>query len=181
MKRNGDWLQTYKGRQFWPLDPKPEEVFLDDIAHALGNLCRFNGHCTRFYSVAEHCVHVSREVPHELALMGLLHDASEAYVADVPRPLKPFLKEYSRIEFGVECAIYERFGIKSKDILQGRVEVKRADNAMLAAEYKAAMTDPPREWNLPEPAAERDVYFWKPTWAAYWYIKRFEEICQATQ
>jgi hypothetical protein len=97
MGRKGDWIQTFTGKQFWPLDPRPDEVYIEDIAHALGNICRFNGHCLRFYSVAEHCFHVSHKVVPGLALMGLLHDAAEAYVCDVVRPVKPYLKEYKKI------------------------------------------------------------------------------------
>ena len=82
--RNGSWLQTYTGIQFWPLDPRPEEIDIQDIAHALSLLCRFNGHCQRFYSVAEHSVHVSTILAPEFGLWGLLHDAAEAYLSDIP-------------------------------------------------------------------------------------------------
>lgn len=68
--RRGDWIQTFTGRRFWPLDPRPEDVCIEDIAHALSLKCRFGGHCTRFYSVAEHSVHVSNYVPAEFALWG---------------------------------------------------------------------------------------------------------------
>ena len=79
-ERRGDWIQTYLGIQFWPLDPRPEEVMLFDIAHSLSNMCRFTGHCREFYSVAQHSVIVSQNVPREDAAWGLLHDASEAYM-----------------------------------------------------------------------------------------------------
>lgn len=98
VKRKGDWLLTFSGKAYWPLDPRAEEVCIDDIAHALAYQCRYGGHVKRFYSVAEHSVLVSQHVPAEYALVGLMHDATEAYVADVPRPLKPHLKEYSGIE-----------------------------------------------------------------------------------
>src|SRR5262245_47792896 len=96
--RLGDWMQTVGGTQFWPLDPRPHEFDINHIAHALGNMCRFNGHCRRFYSVAEHCVLVSRACSAANALWGLLHDMSEAYIADVIRPVKPHLSNYKSIE-----------------------------------------------------------------------------------
>src|ERR1039457_118422 len=82
------FIGTFSGLRFWPLDPNPEKILIDDIAHALAHQCRFGGHASRFYSVAEHSVHVSRLCPPEDALWGLLHDASEAYLVDLPRPLK---------------------------------------------------------------------------------------------
>ena len=66
--RKGDWMQTYTGRQFWPIDPRANEVHIEDIAHALSMMCRYNGHCRTFYSVAEHSVLVSQHVPPEHAL-----------------------------------------------------------------------------------------------------------------
>jgi hypothetical protein len=76
--RRGDWMQTFTGRRFWPLDPRGEDVLIEDIAHALSLLTRYGGHCTRFYSVAEHSVLLARAATPENALWLLLHDASEA-------------------------------------------------------------------------------------------------------
>lgn len=63
--RHGDWMQTYSGRKFWPVDPRPEEVFIEDIAHALSMICRFGGHSLVFYSVAQHSVLVARNLKRE--------------------------------------------------------------------------------------------------------------------
>ena len=59
MERRGDWMQTHSGLRFYPLDPRPEDIRIEDIAHALPMICRFNGHCSRFYSVAEHSLNVA--------------------------------------------------------------------------------------------------------------------------
>jgi hypothetical protein len=89
--RKGSWQQTFTGRQFWPCDPRPEDVCLEDIAHHLALMCRFGGACRVFYSVAEHSVRVAELVwdrtngDREAALAGLLHDASEAYLVDIPK------------------------------------------------------------------------------------------------
>ena len=89
------WIQTYTGRKFHPLRPRVAEVDVRDIAHALSLKCRFGGHCRVFYSVAEHSVRVSRVLEakgRELAVWGLMHDAGEAYLPDVGRPVKSFLR-----------------------------------------------------------------------------------------
>jgi len=122
--RLGQWMQTYSGRQFWPLDPQPHEVFIDDIAHALAHQCRYAGHCLRFYSVAEHSILLSRCVSEENKLWALLHDASEAYLSDVIRPIKPYLSGYKFREEKVMRAIAERFGLKGDE----PAEVKAADD-----------------------------------------------------
>ncbi len=97
-KRKGDWMQTCSGLKIWPMDPRPEEICLNDIAHALSMICRFSGHTKKFYSVAEHSVFVSHHVKSENAIYGLLHDSSEAYISDIIRPVKVFVPEYKKIE-----------------------------------------------------------------------------------
>ncbi|MBR9652087.1 hypothetical protein [Thalassovita aquimarina] len=119
------WIQTISGRKFPVGEPDPEQIDIEDIAHALSLLVRFNGHCTRFYSVAEHSVHVSHEVAPELALIGLLHDAAEAYLGDVPSPLKKQLSQFSEFEHKMELAIGECFGVDAS--LFSCKELKRAD------------------------------------------------------
>jgi len=114
--RMGDWMQTFGGRQFWPLDPRPEEIFLDDIAHALSLQCRYAGHCLEFYSTAQHSVLLARAVRDAGGTMNeqrwaLLHDAPEAYLVDVPRPLKGHLVGYREAEDRVMAAVAERFGL----------------------------------------------------------------------
>lgn len=115
LPRVGDWMQTWSARKFWPLDPRAEEVFIEDIAHSLSMQCRYAGHCRRFYSVAEHSVLMARWLlpihGPEIALWGLLHDASEAYLVDVPRPVKPSLVGYKEAEAKVMAAVCERFGL----------------------------------------------------------------------
>lgn len=73
----GDWMQTYTGRRFWPLDPVAGDIEIMDIAHALSNQCRYAGHTRFHYSVAQHSVQVSENVAPEHALWGLLHDAPD--------------------------------------------------------------------------------------------------------
>lgn len=104
-------ITTVSGRFYDLLLPEEYDYDVEEIAHALSNICRYTGHVNRFYSVAEHSVLVSRIVPVELALCGLLHDASEAFLGDVSSPLKKLLPEYKRIEENVEQSIARHFGI----------------------------------------------------------------------
>ena len=110
-ERNGDWMQTFTGRQFWPLDPRAAEISIEDVAHSLAMQCRYAGHALRFYSVAEHSVLVSRSLPEPFKLWGLLHDAAEAYVLDVIRPIKGSLAGYAEIEDRITFEVAKRFGL----------------------------------------------------------------------
>jgi hypothetical protein len=173
--RVGNWMQTFRGGQFWPLDMRPEDVFIEDIAHALSMICRYGGHCERFYSVAEHSVLVSRVVPAEYALLGLMHDATEAYVGDVIRPLKPALAGYKAIEDQVWLAIASRFGLPSG--LPN--EIKAADNAVLLAEQKVLMKDAPAPWCVGGEAAKVLVTGVAPKVAEREFLDRFAELIAA--
>lgn len=167
--RKGDWIQTFTGRMFWPLDPRPADVCIEDVSHALSLMCRFNGHCLGFYSVAEHSVLVSHTVPAKHALCGLLHDAAEAYVADVPRPLKRFLANYKEAESLVWASVAERFGLPEKM----PQEVKDADEAVLAAEVQQVMVPPPMKWYLRQAPADVRVSLLPPLEAERRFLERF--------
>ena len=144
--RKGDWLQTYKGVQFWPMDARPEEVDIGDIAHALAHQCRFGGHTNSFYSVAQHSVIVSNNVPNHLAVQGLLHDATEAYIVDVPTPIKKYLTNYKEIEHGLAKVIGRRFGVELADLSK---EVKSADARALWTEKRDLRGPTPAAWGVP--------------------------------
>lgn len=171
-KRIGDWMQTYTGRQFWPIDPRPEEIHIEDIAHALSMMCRYNGHCRTFYSVAEHSVLVSEHVPKEHALWALLHDASEAYIADIVRPAKRFIAGYHEAETRIMNAVCERFGLQPTM----PTEVKRVDNAILADESAALLGPVPSDWGLSEPPLGVDIIGFSPWDAETLFINRYHEI-----
>lgn len=147
--RVGDWAQTFSGRRYWPLDPRVDEIHIEDIAHSASMLCRFLGHCKRFYSVAEHSVYVSYFVPPEDALCALLHDATEPFLVDVPRPLKPYLTGYKALEDQWWLKVAERFGLPA----EMPQSVKEADIAVLLAERDQIMNPCEVAWDLPgEPA-----------------------------
>jgi 5'-nucleotidase len=180
--RAGHWMQTYLGGAYWPCDPRPEEVHIVDIAHHLSMLCRYTGACKGFYSVAEHSILVSYRVPQEHALTGLLHDATEAYVADVNRPVKhgPGMKGYRAIEMLNWLAIAEKFGLPKKM----PAAVERVDNEMLFHEQAALMQPAPEgmDWGmgLPQPAEVRpDLISCLPWWLAKQvFLRRYIELAR---
>lgn len=137
MTRTGDWIQTFTGKKFFPLDPRPEEVDIKDIAHALSQVCRFAGHTQSFYSVAQHSLIVATACPPEYRLWGLLHDASEAYIGDMTRPLKRSMFAagitfYKDAEARIMRAVCERFGLPPEE----PAAVKHADNRVLFTERR---------------------------------------------
>lgn len=104
------WIQTFTGRQFWPLNPRAEDVCIEDIAHALSMKCRYTGHCRQFYSVAQHSVIMT-----ELSLSphwALMHDAAEAYMPDVARPVKRLIPQLKDVEDGLLKVIAEAFSLE---------------------------------------------------------------------
>jgi 5'-deoxynucleotidase YfbR-like HD superfamily hydrolase len=170
--RIGDWMQTYSGRCFWPLDPRPEDVCIGDIAHSLALRCRYGGHCKRFYSVAEHSVLVSLHVPTDLALWGLLHDAAEAYSADVPRPLKRCIPEWKLLEARIMAAVCERFGLHPEE----PKFVKYIDMAITSDERDALMSPCERDWgDLPPPIGAAIVGL-HPEAAEAYFLNRFAAL-----
>jgi 5'-deoxynucleotidase YfbR-like HD superfamily hydrolase len=176
----GPYLQTVSGRWVNPFDPDPEQLDAGDIARALANLCRFGGHSRSFYSVAQHSVIVSRLVEErtgdaEDAFAALMHDASEAYLGDMPHPLKhrsPLGAAYKAAEDHLEHALRDRFRIKP-DV----PEIKRVDKALLAAERKAFSAE---RWRWPElegvePLAV-ELTAWPPDEAAKAFAERYAEL-----
>ena len=172
MKGRGDWIQTAMGRQFWPMDPRPNEVFIDDIAHALSMLCRFGGHALRFYSVAEHCVLLSRVAEPKDKLWALLHDASEAYLVDVPRPIKPFLYGYDAAESKIMRAVEERFNL----FFGMPDQVKRLDRAILTDERMQVMAPAPVPWSTDGAPLGVKLQFWTPEVARYEFLTAFYQL-----
>lgn len=128
-------IQTFTGVFFDPISPDPKLIRIEDIAHALSLQCRFSGHTSRHYSVAEHSLRVAWLCPEELRLEGLLHDASEAYLVDLPSPMKrsAYLQGYRDLEANVELAIAGKFNLRYTWI----EPIKHADNLMLWAEAEA--------------------------------------------
>ena len=173
--RHGDWIQTVTGKQFWPFDPRPEDIDIEDIAHALSMQCRFAGHCIRFYSVAEHSVLLSETLSRKRdALWALLHDASEAYLVDIPRPIKPYLFGYYEAEEALMKAIAIKFDLEDNipEI------VKQRDYQILFSEAEQNMSKPPASWTDYGKIEPLDVklQYWSPEEAKKKFLDRYYQL-----
>ena len=147
-----NYITTYTGLHFYPTEPNPDGLRMEDIAHALSLLCRGNGHTKTFFSVGQHCLHCAREAQargysRRVTLACLLHDASEAYLSDVPRPFKQSMPQYRVLENRLLDVIYTKFlGTPLTD--EEAALVKQIDNDMLYFDLRLLLNEPSNE---PEP------------------------------
>jgi 5'-deoxynucleotidase YfbR-like HD superfamily hydrolase len=185
--QDGGWIQTFTLRKVHPLRPKPEMIHLLDIAHALSMQCRYTGHIHSFYSVAQHCVLVSKLAERmtyartrsvlaalEAARSGLLHDASEAYLVDLARPVKhlPEMAAYRQAEATLQALIFRVFGLPDLE----PQAVKEADRILGATEARDFFPAVHPDWVwIAEPLAER-LEAVGPKEAEALFLRRFEEL-----
>lgn len=167
-------MQTASRCQFWPLSPNIEDIRIEDIAHALSNICRYGGHTRQFYSVAEHSCHVSDALPRDLALAGLLDDAAEAYIGDMIRPIKYSMPEYQEIDDCLSAMIRKKFGLPE----ERHPEVIRVDNAILADESEQVMGGQVADWKLTEKPLGIKIECMIPARAWLSFMDRFEKLTQ---
>ena len=169
----GPTILLLSGEYFDLAEPEACAFQVSDIAHALGNICRFTGHTQRFYSVAEHSVICSHMVPPEDAMAALMHDASEAFIGDVSTPLKSLLPDYKSVEHRVEQAVWSRLGLPPT--LPPSVKV--ADRRALAVEQRVCMGNGD-EWGNGEPSDEDCalIRFLSPEDARAAFLDRYHHI-----
>lgn len=145
-------VETFTGRYVDTRNPKPETICIEDIAHALSQVCRYGGHCRYHYSVAQHCVFVSERLKRQgqsprTQLAGLLHDGAEAYLGDIPRPMKSLLgKAYERLTFKMDRAIIVGLQLPFPVERFHSPEVKDADNWSLLVEAKHLLPSQGINW-----------------------------------
>lgn len=195
--RGDGFIQTASGHAFWPLDARPEEVLIEDVAHALAALPRYTGHARRPYAVGQHSVLVSYLLDPwgpQAALDGLLHDATEAYLNDISGPLKALdsYRHFRDSEDALALVIALRFDLRAPfDDALARL-VKRADSAMLWWEASSLMRRPdgtlPPWWDVWRPLAEgfpaaplgcREVDPWDFDATRSIFLSRFHELTEA--
>ena len=207
IKIDNRWIETFTGKSFFPLEPEPDKICIEDIAHSLSLLCRFNGHCNRFYSVAEHSVRVASLVnqfvgglyhpyqeiyktnrdykrDYNCEMYALLHDTSEAYISDIPRPIKSSLTNFKDIEKNIEKNIlqkYCRFKYNEEKydhfINECKPHITKADNILLATEARDLGMKLIDDWKLEEePLKEQIIPYIFPEEAEEDFIRKFNSI-----
>ena len=182
------WILTYTGKQFYPLDPDPDSICIEDIARGLSMICRFNGQTRCFYSVAEHSVLMSQQMDKPylpgypsgyLGLAGLLHDAAEAYVSDVARPIKPLIRGFD----GIERAILKVVAGKFKIPMSSFVMCGGYDLRMLATERRQIMHPGGPKWKSLRNVEPFNITLpcWLPHEAEYAFMEQFEMLTERRQ
>lgn len=183
--KHAAWIQTATNRHFSLAQPRAEDVCIYDIASALSKLCRFNGHCFEFYSVAQHSVHVAQLVDPPYKMDALCHDAGEAYYGDITRPQKLLYREITTQE--------NRFGRRiAFDVFTQRIDraiamalklsltmpdcIHHADNVMLATEARDLMGPPPEPWVTLPPPREKAIVPLEPRLAYHLFMGMYEEL-----
>lgn len=173
-KQRGPAMTTFTGTSFYIEDPSPSEVSIIDIAHALGHQARYTGHCL-FYSVAEHSVLVSHMVPEKDQLAGLLHDATEAYVADLSRPMKRALG-VGNSYFSLEAMVWDAIAMRFKIDWVLPESVKVADLAICGLEREVLHPRAPA-WDIPYPMPTHlKIEAYPPTNAPQKFLRRYAEL-----
>ena len=168
-----DWVQTYTGKKFSFRKLDVDNIDIVDIAHALSNICRFNGHCKKFYSVAEHSIYISKNCFDDLKLWGLLDDAAEAYIGDVVRPIKKYMFDYNNLEKSLMDLIVEKFNLFPKERPNEIVEI---DNRILVSERDQIMSYSPDDWGLNYKPIDIIIECWSPEIAEKKFLDRFYEL-----
>lgn len=177
-KHANTYIETYTGKKFDVFNPQPEDISIVDVAHALSMMCRYNGHCKYFFSVAEHSINVCDFVAKtsnnkKLLLWGLLHDATEAYLADITSPVKPYLSNYVELEQKIMGVICGKFGLQ----VGMPTVIHEADIEMLRAEAYQLMTSKGVNWKAnmesDTPIIEMKLKCYSPDEAKLFFLEKF--------
>jgi len=168
-------IETYTGKLIDPLNPHQDDIEIVDISHALSMNCRFNGHCSEFYSVAEHSVYVSKLVPPEIALKGLLHDAAEAYISDVCYPIKLRWPWFKEAEDALLEVIFDKFGLSNDfpeelEFIDRGISILEADRLGIDVNN---MVKPPG-WD--EREIDIKINVWSPIVAESMFLEHWQRL-----
>lgn len=175
---NDNWICTHSGIKVFLANPSPDIITLEDIAHGLSNLCRYNGQCKKFYCVGEHVTLVAQDVLCRtgnvmLAACALMHDSPEAYLGDVTGPLKEMLLVFKILESRFEAAIAKRFGLEYRF---DHAEIKRSDYEVFFTEKDHLFDYAYEVWGREGVAADVKIEGWSPETAKRRFLEMAEEL-----
>jgi hypothetical protein len=174
VKRDDLWLATTYVSKFHFLNPRPTEIIIEDIARSLSRLCRFGGHGERFYSVGEHsmwmkvCLDRKRATAKQ-RLAALLHDAEEAYLPDIPRPVKAMMPEAKKIYSALSQAILKKFEVDDAEW----AEIFELDDRACATEAEQLGLDLSDYWETPPEPLDITIMCWPPGYVEKHFLKTF--------
>lgn len=168
-------IVTYTGKEIDIFDIKPSDICIEDIAHSLSLQCRAMGHFDRFYSVAEHCYSLSLVVPTEMAMVALLHDASEAYITDIPTPIKDAIPELRIVEKQIQGVISEYFNLSS----DYNSLIKKWDREMFVRETQLLFTEFDSRYPRIKKIDEFKLVGYKPQDIERLYLARYNELLES--
>lgn len=173
----GYFMTTFTGRKVWPLQIKKDDIHILDIAHALANTCRYNGHTSPFYSVAEHCVLLARSKFPGMPKWKLMHDAAEAYIGDMVWRMKKLFPKFTELEAQIDRVIAERFDLPP---YEGEIkdQVKIGDKEMLWWEGNTLMLSTPGTYwtEMEKPKIKVEIRCWTPLIAEVEFISEFRRL-----
>lgn len=184
-----DWIETFTGKQFYPLEPDLRDVDIIDIAHSLSNMCRYTGHSNKYYSVAEHCILMcdfAGLAGHDILtqLIILLHDAHETYIGDISRPIKQSILQKSEFLYEqfkkyitqLDEVIFEALNIPQWAVEKNKDYVKFLDNTILAREKQILFPNSKNEWSLSAPPLDVNIWCHPPEIIEKHFLNRYKYL-----
>lgn len=173
-----DFIQTYTGRAFWPLKPQADALSIIDIAHALSNQCRYSGHVAYFYSVAQHCCLLASHVAKnhgtpEQCLQILMHDAAEAYLVDIPRPVKQFMPQYRVWDKAINDTVRQWMGWADLPILDFQDDL----DSRVIVDERAALLGGTLDWGHRMRPVGITIQRWTPEQAEKQFLLQYAAYC----
>lgn len=173
MKISPTAIRLFSGKFFDYKDMRAEDISITDIAHALSQQCRFNGHVDSFYSVAQHSVLVSHHVKPENAFVGLMHDATEAYIGDMAKPLKNIMPEFEDFENEVWKVIAKKYKLP----YELPKDVHDIDKSACLTEAMNLMGVGEKDWGWGIPPLDcGPIHTWQPELAQMMFLNRYHEL-----
>ena len=178
-----EYIVTFKGEKFTPLEPQIEKIHIEDIAHSLSLMCRANGHIDYFFSIAQHSLNCAAEAKARglsvrVQLACLIHYASEAYISDITRPVKFYLDEYKKVEKKLQSTIYTKF-LGEAPTEEELAPVKQIDDDMLVNEFDSLMKKTKIYTSIPKLASNPSFEYRNQHEAEQDFLKTYYGIMHA--